>query len=274
MKGRIHLFEHNKHDNVESLFIKTNTKNGQILSFRHNYNNTNDIPCDLLVVYKPNKYNINDLFLVHDKLTETYYIDKLTKHVDLSDIDSDVANVFIGEKGTVTSVDNVEKIIASTFVNEEFEDELMNISDLNPDFTFEYQHKYNIGKPIFNVDIKVNGKEEINKIITDSGYNYFELSKDDIHQLIDMVEKYKEMPILDDENDIILTDITEDINYISNSPVSNENKIQVGNVIVEVGKNGVSMILADPTKFYSTTIDMTQLSSIVGFILNKVTRNR
>ena len=242
MKARIHLFEH---DSAESTFFKDLNEKNQPIYLRFNSLPSKTVPCDLLVVHETKDFNTEDLYLIHCPVDDVYEIDTMDKLVSMGCLSSNLSDVFIGNNGTVTSITNVEKIVAGTYkITIPVSHNKLN--SINNKFIAEYIYSHNKGEAISTVDIKTISREAFNDEIKRVEFNYFDMTVDDIKKLYLGIQSIKEMPILDNIGNVIVTNI---LGYLKNKThenvihedkqnseliSSNTSDVQFGNVLVNV----------------------------------------
>ena len=152
MKAKIHLLEHELGD---SLLVKNLSQAGTPLYVRFEEDNEDKTlqPCDFLVVCKPKEFIKDDICLIYNAFDKTYRVDRLKEIIKMTDIDSNLRDVFVGLNSYVP-IDDVQKVIASTFT-----DEL--VPEIEGNFTAKCIFKYNTGEPIVDVYIKTDDNGEL-----------------------------------------------------------------------------------------------------------------
>lgn len=204
MLAKFHLFEHDKNVTNSTLFKNLN-QSGEPLYIRFDDEIHEDrMPCDLLIVHQTENYNIGDSYLIYYPISDSFFIDTLKTIVKMSDLQIENLNdVFIGNNGSISSTAFIHKIIASTigFDNE------TNLDIISACDLAKYVFKYNTGDEIEYVDVETLSKENINKTMSSYNLNYFDLTEDDIDDILSEVRRMKETIKLDEEGCIIINEI-------------------------------------------------------------------
>lgn len=275
MKARMHLL---KTDNPTSLLVKAVQQKGEPLFIR--FEETTDENkdklqgYDLLTVCTPKVFNEGDLCLIN--VNGKYVVDIL-----VTVIETNFDKIFVGERATVSSIQNVEFIVASTDHTHGFESlEVVDgdsiIPEIDGHFIAKYIYEHNTGEAI--TDVEVETVSQLDQLPA----TFFQFNS--LSDVIDAIIGKFDEPIIVNENNTVNIEVApKSTNFLgwSDAEIEQNRLLQieerkalkkrsetltVGDITVFI--NGRGRVDGDIAydKFIQNTLTYPQLKEIFEFI--------
>lgn len=266
MKARMHLL---KTDNPKSLLVKAVQQKGEPLFIRfeeaNNENKDKLQGYDLLSVCKPKTFNDGDLCLI--KIGDKYIVD-----IMVTELAAPFYNVFVGERGTIAPMGDVELIIASTDHTHGFESfEVVEGDSIIPEidgyFIAKYIYEHNTGKAITDVEVETASSADL---LPATFFQFNSLS-----DVIEAVLGEYDMPIIVNENNTVNIEAapqSTNSSELSDKEVDQikerlrSERLTVGDITIFI--NGAGRVDGDIAldKYRQNTLTYPQLKDIIDFI--------